>query len=258
MTDTTHVDYLDPPQAPDGWMPGPPDFVGVGADLCGTTWWHRLISAHPSVATVPGVPKEVHFFDRFWDGSFTEADIGLYHSYFPRPGSAQVGEWTPRYMYDVWTPSLLERCAPQAKLLVSLRDPLDRYRARLRRRGDMPPADRWIRGTPVAMAVSRSLYADPLLRVLRHFPREQLLVLQYERCAADPEGELRRTYEFLGLPDADFSPPRLQRRDNPGRSDTPIPPALEDGVVEAFAHDAGRLLEIVPDLDLDLWPGART
>jgi hypothetical protein len=28
-------------------------------------------------------------------------------------------------------------------------------------------------------------------------------------------------------------------------------------VVEAFAHDAGRLLEIVPDLDLDLWPGVR-
>ena len=32
---------LEGPEVPDGWATGPPDFVGVGAQRCGTTWWFR-------------------------------------------------------------------------------------------------------------------------------------------------------------------------------------------------------------------------
>ena len=49
-----------PPVAPAGWVVGPPDYVGVGTARAGTTWWDRLISAHPRVSRPPGTPKEVH------------------------------------------------------------------------------------------------------------------------------------------------------------------------------------------------------
>ena len=46
---------------------------------------------------------------------------------------------------------------------------------------------------------NRGIYADQLQRLWNAFPREQVLVLQYERCVADPASELRRTYAFIGL-----------------------------------------------------------
>ena len=53
----------------------------------------------------------------------------MYHQQFPRPVDRIAGEWTPRYMYDFWTPPLLARAAPEAKMLVLLRDPIERFRS---------------------------------------------------------------------------------------------------------------------------------
>ena len=47
-------------------------------------------------------------------------------------------------------------------------------------------------------ALTRSLYAPQLERIFEHYPREQVLVLQYERCVADTAAQLRRTYAFIG------------------------------------------------------------
>lgn len=38
-----------------------PDFIGIGAPRCGTTWLHRSLRLHPAVWLPP--VKEVHFFD---------------------------------------------------------------------------------------------------------------------------------------------------------------------------------------------------
>jgi len=38
------------PVCPDGWRVGPPDYVGIGAQKCGTTWWALLIGAHPGTS----------------------------------------------------------------------------------------------------------------------------------------------------------------------------------------------------------------
>jgi hypothetical protein len=53
------------PVAPSGWTVAPPDFVGVGAQKAGTTWWYTLLSSHPGVHAPPGRRKELHYFDRF-------------------------------------------------------------------------------------------------------------------------------------------------------------------------------------------------
>ena len=155
----------------------------------------------------------MHFFDPFWDGSFGDERRRALPARTSRARSGTIaGEWTPRYMYDVWTPALLARRAPaDARLLVSLRDPLERYRSHLRTRIAALPDERVSSAATAAIALSRSLYAYPLLRVLRHFPREQVLVLQHERCRRRPAGELRRTFEFLGLDDVDWMPPDAEQ-----------------------------------------------
>jgi hypothetical protein len=102
--------------------------------------------------------------------------------------------------------------------------------------------------TVLGQALARSLYYDQLRRVLRHFSREQMLVLQLERCAVEPAGELRRTYEFLGL-EPDFAPEQLSVPVNPSIADHELPAWLVEEIVPTFEDEASRLAEL--DLGLD-------
>lgn len=239
---------------PADWQVKAPDFVGVGTARSGTTWWDELIHAHPDVHRAPGVPKEVHFFDRFWDGSWTDAEIERYHASFARPPGGLAGEWTPGYMVDFWAPPLLRRAAPETRLLVLLRDPIERFRSGL----TLTENRLTLSWTPRAAAnggFQRGCYADQLERLWQAFPREQVLVLQYERCVADPRGQLRRTFDFLGLdPAAAEVLTAPERRINATRvSKSTLSGAQRAALTQAFAPEVERLAGLVPELDLSLW-----
>ena len=224
--------------------------MGIGVQKAGTSWWFDLIASHPKVRTPP--VKELHFFDQFFEDLFDESSASRYADYFPRHEGAIAGEWTPRYIHDTWTVPLLARAAPEARMLVLLRDPVERFRSGL--------AHDLARGAPhnpvvVSTHVDRGNYADQLRHLLAHFERERVLILQYERCLKDPVGELLRTQEFLGL-DA-FEPTELDRRINVTMAPKPdLPDHLTRSLSERYRAQIPSLLELVDDLDLDLWPSA--
>lgn len=240
-----------------GWSPAPPDYVGVGTARSGTTWWDSLINAHPLVSRPAGTPKEVHFFDDRWERGLSDADIAAYHALFARPAGHLAGEWTPGYMLDAWTPALLRIAAPDARLLVLLRDPVERFRS-----GRTLAENRFSVGSTARAAANaafnRGLYAGQLLRLWRVFPREQVLVLQYERCAADPVTELKRTFAFLGLePATEGGPdPRVPVNASPGPK-AALSAWQEDQLARRYAPENERLAALLPDLDLALWRGPR-
>jgi hypothetical protein len=244
------------PAPPAGWRTGPPDFVGVGTARSGTSWWDDLVCQHPGVARAPGVPKEVHFFDERWTGELDDAAVAAYHGFFARPNGRLAGEWTPGYMLDPWTPRLLRRAAPQARLLVLLRDPVERFRS-----GRTLAENRLTVGsTPRAAAnaaFQRGVYADQLKRLWRAFPREQVLVLQYERCVRDPRAELRRTYRFLGLDPDPADGVDVDRRVNETRGPKATLSERQGRTLrERYAPENARLAALLPDeLDLALWQG---
>src|SRR6266516_2935809 len=111
------------PDCPPGLKTGPPSFVGVGVQKAGTTWWFSLIERHPGVYAHPGFHKERHFFSQFWARDFSDADVAEYHRWFPRPPGMLTGEWTPDYASAHWVAPMLHAAAPEAKLLLMLRDP---------------------------------------------------------------------------------------------------------------------------------------
>ena len=246
-----------PPIAPEGWSAGPPDYVGVGTARSGTSWWASLISAHPRVSHPEGTPKEVHFFDGLWNGELSHAEVRRYHAFFARPAGHLSGEWTPGYMLDVWTPRLLRQAAPEARLLVLLRDPVERFRS-----GRTLAENRFTVGATARAAANaafnRGIYADQLIRLWNAFPREQVLVLQYERCVADPTTQLRRTYDFIGL-----APEIPAAVDVTGRINESRGPKVqlsewqEDQLVRRYAPENERLAALLPDLDLSLWKSPR-
>jgi len=182
-------------RAPSG--PGrPPDFVGVGVQRAGTTRWFELVVAHPGAGPGADGRKERHFFDRFWHEPWTCTSAAEYHRAFPASDPRCLGEWTPRYCFDPWVPELLVAAAPDAKVLLILRDPLARLVSGL---GQVPSFRRAVDPARVTEAFARGLYSDQVERLLGHVDRSRLLVLQHESCTLDPAGQLARTYAHLGL-----------------------------------------------------------
>lgn len=124
----------EPPPCPPGWHTGPPDFVGVGAQRCGSSWWFRAIRSQPQVEPSP-LGKETHYFDCFWAQKPPPDLAEGYGALFPRPEGRITGEWTPRYMSDLSSIRLLRDAAPEARILAMLRDPVERYRSAVARFG---------------------------------------------------------------------------------------------------------------------------
>lgn len=98
------------------------------------------------------------------------------------------GEWTPRYLVSHWTPPLLKQAAPDARLLVMLRDPVDRFCSGMNfgMRDKCPELthEHFLRG----------FYGAQLSLWMRHFDPNQILVLQYERRQRQTQAECSRAH----------------------------------------------------------------
>jgi len=249
---------LQVPDCPEGWTTGPPDYVGIGAQRCGTSWWYDSVRRNPGIQRSP-LGKEVHYFDRFWHGEEPDDIAAEYGSLFPRRPGHIVGEWTPRYLADHWAIRLLRKAAPNARLLVMLRDPVARYRsavARLQRKAEE-------RGSRVLLpqvndALWRGYYFEQLRHVFDLFPREQVLVLQYERCVADPVTEMERTCRFLGMDPPEEFPERLMEHKQAGRQTPGLTQEISEELATRYREDSLHLAELCPEIDLSLWPSAST
>jgi hypothetical protein len=264
--------------------PAPPAFIGVGALGSGTGWWHAQLLAHPEIEPPRARRRALHFFDRFCTQELTESDVAAYHARFPRRPGVLSGEWTGRYMFDAWTPPLLHRVAPDARLLALISDPIERYRAIFRERMAKRIGDETF---STADLVDRASYATQIGRLQRFYSPQQILVLQLERCRRDPLGQYRRTLEFLDVRDTGFAPRSLRRkadgkpespvveallrvglpagtrsriaerfggRTTPARDPVALWPELETALHTALDPEVTALRQLVPDLDLSLWP----
>jgi len=244
--------------------PGPPDFIGVGAEDPGADGWHAALIEHPQIGGPRGRERALHFFDAFCAREMHESDIAEYHGHFTRRAGAISGEWTDRYMCDGWVPPLLRRAAPDAKLLVLLGDPIERYRTAFAERLAVKVEGKRLIMTDV---VDRASHAFQLARLGRYYDRDRILVLQHERCRSDPLGEYRRTLRFLGVAD-DVVPKRVRRAvadaggsallDRPQPA-APLPtaalwPELEAALHAALDPEVEGLAATVAGFDVGLWP----
>ena len=252
----------DVPECPEGWRTGPPDFVIFGAQKSGTTWWFRLIEQHPGVVQPKGQRPELHFFDRLW-GAWPDAKlIASYHRYFPRPEGVLIGEKTPEYLSCPWAPPMVAAAAPEARAIVLLRDPVERFISGLSHqdRGgliDEQADDGRLFGDRLRVvtdAIARGQYATQVEWLRESFPAERLLVLQYERCAADAADQLARTFAFLGLGPHDLPAAELARPRNMAKLEkVSVPDELVEVLRRYYRPEVERLRASVPDLDLGLW-----
>jgi hypothetical protein len=162
-------------------------------------------------------------------------DDHWYSSLFKRGRGRVVGEITPAYAC-LSSEAILHvyRLMPEAKLILLLRDPIDRAwshaRMDLRRnaeRGATQAQDEhYRRHFESAQSRMRGDYVTTLERWLSRYPPSQLFVGFYDEIVAEPVALLKRIFRFLGVADDEHQIPNDARsRVNPGTG-ARIPPDL--------------------------------
>lgn len=185
--------------------------------------------------------------------------------------STAVRSWQarrrPHCLANYWTPERAAKLVPNARLVVSLRDPIDRAYSQyhyFRRRGSEPleTFEEAIDAEPERLKgeeareiadkhydswrvyrwgyLRTSRYAEHLERWLEVFPREQFLFLRFDELAAEPQRTLEQVQAHVGLPTHDNGDlPTL----NAGSYDA-ITPDTRARLEEYFAPHNERLLEL--------------
>ena len=185
-----------------------PNFLGIGAHKCGTTWLSEVLRSHPEVFVAHG--KEVMFFT-----DNRARGLGWYRAQFAGAGSAKaVGEFSVNYLER--GPEVAERIHalnPEMKLIVSVRDPVDRALSHYRwlqqlGRSELPPFLKAIETEPALAGAGR--YFANLEPYWQLFPDAQIHIERFDDIVADPVAVQRRLFRFLCVSE-DFVSPRGDR-----------------------------------------------
>jgi len=215
-----------------------PNFIGIGAQKCATTWLSECLRHHPEVFM--SQPKEIHFFE-------TEANwnngVDWYLEHFRSSGGFKArGEYSPSYLSHPVSAQRIKDVLGPVKILVSLRNPVSRFISHYKhliRQGKLLKeeysvlnAANFERATKLyPQLINNGSYYSDLNVFIDIFGRENLWIMIKEDIDANPQAELRKTYEFLEV-DADFVPSILTKKVSPGI--VPKFSALEDMRLRLF------------------------
>lgn len=201
-----------------------PNFLLIGAQKGGTSFFYRVLCEHPMLE--PASEKEVHYFDlNYGEG------VDWYRSRFPasveRDGrQVLTGEGTPYYLYHPACAERAARTVPEAKLIVLLRNPVDRayshyhhrtkkgvetlgFEEALAAEGDRlrDEEKRLLRDEGYRSFnhqhfsyLSRGIYVEQLARWREYFDEDRMLVLKSEDLYERAHEVFAEAQRFLGLP----------------------------------------------------------
>lgn len=177
------------------------NFLGIGAQKCGTSWLYSALAKHPRIAFPGG--KEIHFWNR------PEArSLDWYSKLFLDPGRIN-GEITPAY--GILPAAIIKSIYsnyPQLRLIYLIRNPIERAWSSARMalgRAEMTheeASDQWfIDHFHSQGSLQRGDYESCIRRWRCAYPVDQLLVLRYEMIVSQPINLINACLNHLGLED---------------------------------------------------------
>jgi hypothetical protein len=209
-----------------------PSFLICGGQRCGTTSLYRALAVHPVVLKAV-LHKGVHYFDTSY-----QRGMNWYRGHFPLQRTAdriterygvpaRTFESSPYYMYHPQAAARIARDLPYAKIVVLVRDPVERAYSqhahevargfeserdfgnalaleppRLHRQEEKlaQDADYYSFAHQHHAYRARGEYARYLAVMAQHVGRERIHVVESERFFAEPERTYDEVLRFLGLP----------------------------------------------------------
>jgi hypothetical protein len=190
------------------------EFLVIGAQKAGTTALSLNISKHPDIYIDNNKDprkSEIHFFDIYW-----KKGIEFYKKKF-NYAKKRVGEKTPDLLYLSYTFPLIQSVNPFVKLIVVLRNPIERaysswklvtkYFGETRSFKDAITDE--IKNklnenktfySAQTHYLQRGLYFKQLTELYKWFPKHNVLILVSENVKKNMSREYNKVYDFLNLP----------------------------------------------------------
>ena len=217
-----------------------PTFLIIGTQKGGTSSLYKYLVQHPQIA--PALVKEIHFFDNHTRAYNFGKGMVWYRSHFLYgfqniltslifKQNIVTGEATPDYIFDPNAPRRVAEHLPKSKLIVLLRNPIDRayshYLHNVRASKSYDPGretlsfedaiakeEERLKGEKEKLLqdpsyfsynylhysyLSKGVYVDQLKNWFELFPKENFLILKSEDFFANPPEIFNQVLEFLNL-----------------------------------------------------------
>ncbi len=248
-----------------------PDFLIIGAARSGTTSLYEYLIQHPSI--IKGIGKEVYFFDKEF-----QKGVNWYKSFFPTKftksrlenklqTSCLTCEATPRYLYHPSSPKRVFEIIPHIKLIVLLRNPIDRayshYQMEVSSGNEELSFENAIDQEKNRISydmqkmendenfysvnfyrksyLTRGIYVNQIKRWFKYFPREQFLILKSEDLYSDPSKTYSKVLDFLALPKFELNSFKAHRM----RKYSDIVPETRKKLADYFKPHNKQLYELL-------------
>ncbi len=199
-----------------------PNFFIVGAPRCGTTALSEYLGAHPDIFI--STPKEPHYFAKdLGEKCRFSQTLEDYLSLFRDVNESYIalGEASVFYLYSSVALQEIKNFNPDAKLIAMIRNPVDlvyslhaqwlyikaedqlnfenawRLQAS-RRQGQNIPTD-CSRCPEVLQYAEIAKLGSQIKKLLKVFPRSQVLVIRLDELASSPQKTYEKVLEFLNV-----------------------------------------------------------
>ncbi|XP_059477531.1 heparan sulfate glucosamine 3-O-sulfotransferase 1-like [Neocloeon triangulifer] len=177
-----------------------PQVVAIGVRDGGYELLLKLLGEHPSIKTVN---QSTGFFES--DSKFARG-LDWYEAQMPQLSQGQVlVEVSP----DAFSRhKILERVhlmSPNSKLLIVLRDPLERVLLRVPENLPRHPVARQKEIKKIVDGVEVGKYSRNLKNAMQIFPKEKIHVVPFEKLIKSPVEELKKVCRFMGVDDSIYN-----------------------------------------------------
>jgi len=192
-----------------------PTFAIVGAQKSASTFLQKQLQSHPDIF-LPG--GELATFE---DPNYADYDPESFSSHFtPGRNVEEIGLKRPSYLHEPAVPERLAEHLPEIRLIVSLRDPINRaisaYFHQVRQ-NFAPLVDvnqglekilkgRWSEKYPrTSQIIEYGKYYQQIERYLKYFDRESLYLTTYRAVTTRSEDVLGSIQDFLKVNPKSFT-----------------------------------------------------
>jgi hypothetical protein len=257
-----------------------PNFLILGAAKAGTTALYHYLNQHPQIYMTP--LKETNFFalegqplnfsgpgDDDYVNRMSITTLDAYKEQFDGVrDEIAVGEASPLYLYDERAARNIYRYVPDAKLIIILRNPIDRaYSAFLHlvRDGREEFADF---GTALQREDERiragwehlwhlkqmGLYYEQVKRYYDLFPREQIKTYLYYDFRTQPQVVLQELYGFFGVDETHVTDMSCRHNEAtvPKEQRPPLLPEVRQQLQDEMRDDILKVQDLI-GRDLSHW-----
>ena len=202
-----------------------PDLIVIGVVRSGTTSLYHYLSQHPSV--VKSAYDELGYFD-----SNYKLGLNWYKSFFPsifekkkvmqKNKKFMTYDVTPFYIYHEKAPERIHQILPNSKLIIILRNPVDRSYSnyflgnqkknfeeiiadekKILNKINKNNVDEYYNFVHTSM-LARGFYAEQLENWYKSFSKDQILIIKSEEFATDTNKIMNNIFDFLELPHYDI------------------------------------------------------